>query len=29
MKVDQLKSKDATQLLQLGKSGNTIHHLRT
>jgi chromosome segregation ATPase len=29
MKVDQLKSKDATQLLQLGRNGNTIHHLRT
>ena len=29
MRVDQLKSKDASQLLQLGRNGNAIHHLRT
>lgn len=28
MKVEQLKSKDASQLLQLGRNGSTINHLR-
>ena len=28
MKVDQLKGKGANQLLELGKSGNTVNHLR-
>jgi chromosome segregation ATPase len=28
MKVEQLKGKDANQLLELGRSNNTVHHLR-
>lgn len=28
MKVEQLKSKDASQLLQLGRNGSTINQLR-
>src|SRR5262249_44020449 len=28
MKVEQLKGKDANQLLELGRSNNAVHHLR-